>query len=202
MANFSQILSVASLGWGKCCIRFWGRSDQNCGNHGNINLPLIYNGQNGIPVFSQLPLIGSLSNLQVTRAGIKPQMSWIWASSDFSLWSYLPLSVLIDFELGKCCLHLFSVTMNSVFIKLTGNEDRHKILDEFEFRSYLTSHFGVMCPWVVKKMSPAFLSHLDWIFVKLAGNEERHKSSIEFEFGLDRIITLELFVLERRFFFP
>ena len=40
----------------------------------------------------------------------------------------------------------FSVTMNSVFSKLTGNEDRHKISDEFEFRSYLTSHFGVMCP--------------------------------------------------------
>ena len=46
----------------------------------------------------------------------------------------------------KWCLHLFSVTMNSVFIKLTGNEDRHKISDEFEFRSYLTSHIGLTSP--------------------------------------------------------
>ena len=30
-----QILCVASLGWGKGCIRFWGRLDQNSGFHGN-----------------------------------------------------------------------------------------------------------------------------------------------------------------------
>ena len=52
LANFSQILSVASLGWGKGCIRFWGRSDQNCGFHGNTNLSLTYNGQNGVPAIS------------------------------------------------------------------------------------------------------------------------------------------------------
>ena len=56
------------------------------------------------------------------------------------------MSVPIDFEWGKCYLHLFSLTMNSVFIKLAGNENRHKILDEFEFRSYLTSQSGVTCP--------------------------------------------------------
>ena len=28
---------------------------------------------------------------------------------------------------------LFPVTMNSIVIKLTGNEDRHKISDEFKF---------------------------------------------------------------------
>ena len=41
--------------------------------------------------------------------------------------------------------------MNSDFIKLTGNEDRHKILDRFKFWSYLTSHLGVACPSTVKK---------------------------------------------------
>ena len=30
-------LCVASLGWGKGCIRFWGRLDQNSGFHGNRN---------------------------------------------------------------------------------------------------------------------------------------------------------------------
>ena len=29
LANLDQILCVASLGWGKNCIRFWGRLDQN-----------------------------------------------------------------------------------------------------------------------------------------------------------------------------
>ena len=34
-ANRNQILSEASLGRGKGCIRFWTRSDQNSGVHGN-----------------------------------------------------------------------------------------------------------------------------------------------------------------------
>ena len=54
---------------------FWGRSDQNCGYHGNRKLPLTYNGENGVSMFSQSPLIGSLSNLQITRTGIKYLMS-------------------------------------------------------------------------------------------------------------------------------
>ena len=76
--------------------------------------------------------------------------------------------------------------MNSVFIKLTGNKDRHKISDEFEFRSYLTSHLGVTCPLSGEKNDVSVT--FDWIFVKLAGNEDRHKSSNEFEFRPDRII--------------
>ena len=38
-ADHNQILSEASLGWGKDCIRFWARSDQNSGLHGNRKLP-------------------------------------------------------------------------------------------------------------------------------------------------------------------
>ena len=34
-ADYNQILSEASLGWGKGCIRFWCRSGQNSGFHGN-----------------------------------------------------------------------------------------------------------------------------------------------------------------------
>ena len=83
--------------------------------------------------------------------------------------------------------------MNSVFIKIIGNEDRNKISDEFEFRSYLTSHFGVTCPWAVKKWClQRFSVTFDWIFVKLASNEDRHKSSTEFDFGPDRIVHLEV----------
>ena len=35
----NQILSEASLGWGIDCNRFWARSDQNSGFHGNRKLP-------------------------------------------------------------------------------------------------------------------------------------------------------------------
>ena len=41
--------------------------------------------------------------------------------------------------------------MNSIFINFTGNKDRHKISDGFEFRLDLVSHFGVTCPWAVKE---------------------------------------------------
>ena len=40
----------------------------------NRKLPLTYNVKTVSPTFSQLPLIGSLSNLQVTRTGIKSGM--------------------------------------------------------------------------------------------------------------------------------
>ena len=45
LANLDQILCVASLGWGKCCIRFCGRLDQNSGFHGNRKPQLTYNGE-------------------------------------------------------------------------------------------------------------------------------------------------------------
>ena len=34
-ADYNQILSEASVGWGKGSIRFWCRSDQNSGFHSN-----------------------------------------------------------------------------------------------------------------------------------------------------------------------
>ena len=43
LANLDQILCVVSLGWGKGCIRFWGRLDQNSGFHGNRKPPPTYN---------------------------------------------------------------------------------------------------------------------------------------------------------------
>ena len=34
-----------------------------------------------------------------------------------------------------------------IFFKLAGNQDRHKISDEFEFQLDRISHFRVTCPW-------------------------------------------------------
>ena len=96
LANLDQILCVASLGWGKGCIRFWGRLGQNSGFHGNRKPPLTYNWENDVSTFSRLFLIRS-------------------------------------------------------FFILVGNEDMHKILDEFEFRPDRTTDYGVSCPWASKK---------------------------------------------------
>ena len=54
LANLDQILYVASLGWGKGSIRFWGRLDQNSVFHGNRKPPLTYNGENDVSTFSRL----------------------------------------------------------------------------------------------------------------------------------------------------
>ena len=59
LANLDHILCVASLGWGKGCIRFWGRLDQNSGIHGNRKPPLTYNGENDVSSFSWLFFIQS-----------------------------------------------------------------------------------------------------------------------------------------------
>ena len=75
LANLDQILCVALLGWGKGCIRFWGRFDQNSGFHGNRKPPLTYNGENDVSTFSRLFLIQSFLYLQVTRTCIKSRMS-------------------------------------------------------------------------------------------------------------------------------
>ena len=75
LANLDQILYVASLGWGKGCIRFWGRLDQNSGFHGNRKPSLTYNGENDVSTFSQLFFIRSFLYLQATRMCIKSRTS-------------------------------------------------------------------------------------------------------------------------------
>ena len=75
LANLDQILCVASLGWGKGWIRFWGRLAQNSGFHGNRKPPLTYNGENDVSTFSRLFLICSFLYLQVTKTCIKSQTS-------------------------------------------------------------------------------------------------------------------------------
>ena len=71
LANLDDILCVASLGWGKGCLRFWGILDQNSGFHGNRKPPLSYNGENDVSTFSWLFLIRSFLYLLVTRTCIK-----------------------------------------------------------------------------------------------------------------------------------
>ena len=71
------LIRYSSLGWGKGCIRFWGRLDQNSGFHSNRKLPLAYNGENDVSTFSRLFLIRSFlyMYLQVMRTCIKSRTS-------------------------------------------------------------------------------------------------------------------------------
>ena len=71
LAILDQILCAASLGWGKGCIRFWGRLDKNSGFHGNRKPPWTYNGENDVSIFSWLFLIRAFLYLQATRTCIK-----------------------------------------------------------------------------------------------------------------------------------
>ena len=75
LASLYQILCVTSLGWGKGCILFCAKLDQNSGFHGNRKPPLTYNGENDDSTFSWLFLILSFLYLQVTRTCIQSQTS-------------------------------------------------------------------------------------------------------------------------------
>ena len=203
MANFSQILSVASLAWGKDCIRFWGRLDQNYGYHGNRKLPLTYNGQNGVPAFCQSPLIRSLSNMQVTRTDIKSRMSSNLGRVRLFTTELFALERSHWLEWGKWCLHLFSVTMNSVFIKLTGNEDRHKISDKFEFPHIWPVIFELHALERWKNDVSSFSqSPLIGLLSNLLLTRTGIKARTSSNFGWIRLLTLELFALEHGNVFP
>ena len=55
--------------------------------------------------------------------------------------------------MGKWCLQASSFIFYHIFVKLAGNQDRHKISDEFEFRPDRVSLFGVTCPCGLIKFS-------------------------------------------------
>ena len=82
-----------------------------------------------------------------------------------------------DLQWGKWCLHLFSIAFDPILFILAGNEDMHKILDEFELRP---DRMGLI-------MGKCCLHASSFIFyqiiIKVAGNQDRHKSSVEFDFG-------------------
>ena len=89
--------------------------------------------------------------------------------------------------------------MNSIFINLTSKKDRHKILDGFEFRPDLTSHFGVGCPSAVKENDVSSFSqsplirYLSNLQVTRNGIKARMCSNL----GRIGLFTLELYALER-----
>ena len=94
------------------------------------------------PSFLQLLWIQTSSNLQEMRTAIK---SWTGLNFDRIWLVILELPALQRWK--KWCLQLFSVTFDWVFVKLAGNDHRHKSSNKFEFGSDRIIHFGVICPW-------------------------------------------------------
>ena len=57
----------------------------------------------------------------------------------------------IDLQWEKRSHHVFSAVFDRILFILAGNEDIHKSLYEFEFRTDPTTDYGVRCPWASKK---------------------------------------------------
>ena len=205
MANLHQILFEASLGWGKGCIRFGGRSDENSGFHGNRKLPLTYNGENGVDNYfifdrSFVVLAGNEDSHKISdQLDFRPNrtihfgVTRPWATKNFPL----------DLQWRKCCLDDSFFTFDRIFINLAGNQDSHKILDEIECRSDQTIHFGVTCPLVAKK--PIFdlvRSIVPSILIGFSSNLQVTGTAINSRmgsnFGQIRLFTSELLALESR----
>ena len=130
-------------GRGKAAFRFWSRFYHNCGFHGNRKLPLKYNGENDVCTLTPSVLIRSSSNLQITRTGIKS-----CTRSNFGQIEPLPselgalerLKNSLWLIMGKWCLQANTFIFDWIFVKLAGNQNRHKISDEFKLwpdRSYV-----------------------------------------------------------------
>ena len=68
---------------------------------------------------------------------------------DFSFQSLMPLSIkkfTHRLIMEKCCGHDNDFIFDQIMIKFTGNQDRHKTSDEFEFQPHLSIYLGVICP--------------------------------------------------------
>ena len=94
---------------------------------------------------------------------------------------------------------------------LAGNEDMHKISDEFEFWPDRTTDYGVSSLWASKKNSHRLTMgkcclHASWFIfdrtiIKVAGTRTGIKARTSLISGRIRLLTLELLALEWRKFY-
>ena len=97
------------------------------------------------------PVNLSWSNFMCSIIGVGERLHKVLGQIGSKLWFPWQQKAPVDLKWGKWCLHLFLVVFDRVLLILAGNEDMHKISDEFEFRSDRTTDYGVSCPWVSKK---------------------------------------------------
>ena len=163
-ANLDQILCVASLGWGKCWIRFWGRLDQNSGFHGNRNPQWLIMGKTMSPpflVFFFYPILFILAgNEDMHKISDKFEFLPV-RTTDYGVirpWAF-PLT--LNWENGV------SIFSQLLWIQTSSNLQEMRT----DIKSRTGSNFGCIWPVILelpalqrrkKMMSPAFLSHL-WL---------------------------------------
>ena len=167
LVNLDQILCVASLGWGKGCIRFLGRLDQNSGFQGNRKPPLTFNGENDVSTFSRLFLIRSFLYLQVTKTCIKSGTSSNFGKIGPPTTELAALSVWkISHRLimGNAVYMLARSFLIESSSKLLVTRTGIKASDEFDFGLDQTTHFWVTCPWIM-----TILHFRTWISLRPGG---------------------------------
>ena len=117
--------------------------------------PLIYNRENGVSTFSRFFLIPSFLYLLVTRTCITSR-----TSSNFGQIGPLTRELAaLEFQkishrliMGKWCLHASLFIFYQIIIKVAGNQDSHKSLDEFDFgplvsMAHLCVFWNEIWPW-------------------------------------------------------
>ena len=105
----------------------------------------------------------------------------------------------IDLLWEKQSHHVFSAVFDRILFILAGNEDIHKSLYEFEFRTDPTTDYGVSCPWASKKSMSS--CNLRWYWSDLFSNLLVTRTCIilwmSSNFGQIGPPTTELAALER-----
>ena len=97
------------------------------------------------------PVGQSWSNFMFSITGGGERLHNVLRQIGSKLWCPWQQKTPIDLYWGKWCLHLFSVAFDLILFILAGNEDMHKIWDEFEFQPHWITGYGVSCPWASKK---------------------------------------------------
>ena len=156
-------------------------------------------------MFSQSPLIPPLSNLQVTRTGIKSQISLnlvgLFTTELFALECSYWLR--IGKMMSPSFLSYYEFILQQTYFKLTGNKDRHKISEEFKFQSLSDQSFWSYVPLSGENNDVSFSqSPLIGSLSNFARKEDRHKSSNDFEIKLDRIVHFGVIRHWAQTFFP
>ena len=172
-----RILSEASLGWGKGCIRFWARSDQNSGFHGNRKL-----------------MEKTVSPLFLRCFSSDPFHTCMRARTSLNFGLLGPLTAeLAALERLKCPKRLimgknFVSTFSQLF--LIRSFSYLQVMITY-MRAWMSLKFGQIQPLVsmvtdrvlMGKNAVNFFSAVfhSFLFI-LAGNDDMHESSNEFEF--------------------
>ena len=97
---------------------------------------MAYNGENDVSIFSRLFLIRSFLYFAGNKDMHKISDEFECQpdrTTDYGVSCPWGLKISHRLIMGKWCLHANSFIFDRIIIKVAGNQDRHKSLDEFDF---------------------------------------------------------------------